>query len=351
MGVNLTVETGREGHEAIAIGAWTQAHDLTGLGDPVQAGGAAHDLVDRDLLTLPLPGSGRTRDRIKALIALGDADCVLARLAEGHADAVAILAELSGPDAGVGRLWGVWAAQPPGAAALSAHSDAGTWWVEGEKPFCSGAAACDAALVTAASDDGNRLFAVDLRQGGVEALEGTWPALGMAGSDSRTVSFHRVTGVPVGGPGAYVERPGFWHGAAGVAACWLGGALGLARALSSAASHRELDPHALAHLGSVDGSVTAMTSVLLQAADEIDSDPRDRQGRAALVARRARTVVEDGATSVLLRVGRALGALPLTHNAAHARRVADLTVYLRQSHAERDLADHGRRLLQVGVDW
>lgn len=345
------METGQEGDEAAAIITWTQAHDLTGLGNPDQAGRAAHELVDRGLLTLPLPGGGRTRDRMRALIALGAADCVLARLAEGHADAVAILAELSGPEAGSGRLWGVWAAQPPGAAALAAHSEAGDWWVEGDKPFCSGAAACDAALVTTSSDEGNRLFAVDLRQGGVEALSGTWSALGMAGSDSRTVRFHRVAAVPVGGPGDYVERPGFWHGAAGVAACWLGGSLGLARVLEAAASSRELDPHALAHLGSVDGSVTAMTLVLLQAADEIDRDPKDRHGRAALVARRARTVVEEGATSVMLRVGRALGAFPLTHDAAHSRRVADLTVYLRQSHGERDLADHGRRVLQAGADW
>jgi hypothetical protein len=349
--VNQGVETRLESDEAVAISAWAQAHDLTGLGDPEQAGRAAHDLVDQGLLTLPLPGSGRTQNRIRALIAIGAADCVLARLAEGHADALAILAELSGPQAAAGKLWGVWAAQPPGAAALTAHSDAGEWWLEGDKPFCSGAGACDSALVTASSEEGNRLFAVDLRRGGVEALEGTWPAVGMAGSDSRTVRFHRVAAVPVGKPGEYIDRPGFWHGAAGVAACWLGGALGLASALPAAASHRELDPHALAHLGSVDGSVTAMTTVLLQAADEIDSDPEDSRGRAALVARRARTVVEAGATSIILQVGRALGALPLTHDAAHSRRVADLTVYLRQSHAERDLADHGRRLLQAGVDW
>jgi alkylation response protein AidB-like acyl-CoA dehydrogenase len=345
------VETRSAGEEALAISAWAQAHDLTGLGDPEQAGHAAHELLERGLLNLPLPAAGRTRDRIRALIAIGAADCVLARLAEGHADALAILAELSGPEAAPGKLWGVWAAQPPGAAALTAHSDSGQWWLEGDKPFCSGAGACDTALVTASSDQGNRLFAVDLRQGGVEALKGTWPALGMAGSDSRTVRFHRVAAVPVGRPAEYLERPGFWHGAVGVAACWLGGALGLARVLAAAGSHRELDPHAMAHLGAIDGSVTAMTSVLLQAADEIDLDPEDRQGRAALVARRARTVVETGATSIMLRVGRALGALPLTHDAAHSRRVADLTVYLRQSHAERDLADHGRRLLETGPEW
>jgi hypothetical protein len=40
---------------------------------------------------------------------------------------------------------------------------------------------------------------------------------------------------------------------------------------------------------------------------------------------------------VIDRVGRALGAGPLCLDGDHAARVADLTVYLRQSHAERDL--------------
>ncbi|MDQ2757232.1 MAG: acyl-CoA dehydrogenase, partial [Actinomycetota bacterium] len=40
-------------------------------------------------------------------------------------------------------------------------------------------------------------------------------------------------------------------------------------------------------------------------------------------------------------VGRALGAAPLCLDAAHAQAVADVQVYVRQSHAERDLAALG----------
>jgi hypothetical protein len=40
-------------------------------------------------------------------------------------------------------------------------------------------------------------------------------------------------------------------------------------------------------------------------------------------------------------VGRALGPAPLATDREHAQRVADLTVYLRQHHAERDLARLG----------
>ena len=44
---------------------------------------------------------------------------------------------------------------------------------------------------------------------------------------------------------------------------------------------------------------------------------------------------------MLTHVGRALGAGPLCLDAVHAQRAADLPVYLRQSHAERDLAGLG----------
>ena len=53
----------------------------------------------------------------------------------------------------------------------------------------------------------------------------------------------------------------------------------------------------------------------------------------------------------LERVGRALGAGPLGHDAGHARQVADLTVYLRQHHAERDLEQLGRLLAKEGSGW
>jgi len=75
------------------------------------------------------------------------------------------------------------------------------------------------------------------------------------------------------------------------------------------------------------------------AAAEIDTDPAGLG--AQLRAVRLRSRVEAGATEVLDRVGRALGAAPLCLDPVHARRAADLPVYLRQSHAERDLADLG----------
>jgi len=48
---------------------------------------------------------------------------------------------------------------------------------------------------------------------------------------------------------------------------------------------------------------------------------------------------------VVEHAGRALGAAPLCRNERFARAMADLPVFLRQSHAERDLAALGERSL------
>ena len=69
--------------------------------------------VDSGRLDLPLPGAGATRDRWAAFADLAGEDLSLARLGEGHGDAVAILAELGGPRAEPGSRWGVWAANRP----------------------------------------------------------------------------------------------------------------------------------------------------------------------------------------------------------------------------------------------
>ena len=64
---------------------------------------------------LPLPGAGDTVGRHRRLMEIGREDLSLARLAEAHWDAVAILAE-AGRAAVPGALYGVWAAEKPGQA-------------------------------------------------------------------------------------------------------------------------------------------------------------------------------------------------------------------------------------------
>jgi len=105
------------------------------------------------------------------------------------------------------------------------------------------------------------------------------------------------------------------------------------------AQHEE--PHALAHLGAVDGALQAAAQVLRASARSIDAHPTDN---AELLARRARAVVEHSAEQVILHVGHALGAGPYCKDRPFARLLADLPVFLRQSHAERDLAALGQKV-------
>lgn len=288
-------------------------------------------------LNLPLPGGGATAERWRRLSRLTEIDVVAGRLAEAHTDAVAILAELAGPAPQPDVLWGVWAAEAPDAT-VTATSVGDRMVLDGTKAWCSGAGLCAWALVTARLDDGQRaLFAADLRDERAQPLAATWRNPGMADSDTRSVRFSSAPVVQVGGPGDYLQRPGFWFGAIGVAACWLGAARAVAEPLYERAAAGTADPHALAHLGAVDAALTGAGATLAAAACRVDGDPLNRSGQAELVARRVRAVIEAAAEEAIVRTGRALGPGPLCLDGDHARRVADLTVYLRQSHAERDL--------------
>jgi alkylation response protein AidB-like acyl-CoA dehydrogenase len=292
-------------------------------------------------LDLPLPAGGDTRQRWQRLADLTAVDVTAGRLAEAHADAAAILTELSGAPPAAGQWWGVWAAEAPDAVVTARYDDGGRVLLDGVKAWCSGAALCTHALVTARVDSDERgLFAVDLAEQEVTPLPTTWQNAGMAESDTRPVRFDAAPAIAVGKPGEYLSRPGFWHGAVGVAACWLGGARAVAAPLYRRVAERE-DPHAAAHLGAVDAALAAAEATLAAVAADYDADPLDHNGSAELLARRARAVVESAVDETLTRTGRALGPGPLAQDAEHARRVADLAIYIRQSHAERDLARLG----------
>jgi hypothetical protein len=195
------------------------------------------------------------------------------------------------------------------------------------------------ALVDAATTRGQDLFAVDLSQEGITLEKPNWAGAGMARSDTRSVSFDSAPAEVVGEPGEYLTRRGFWAGAVGVAACWHGGAVGIADKLLEG-SEVDGDPYLSAHLGAVHAALWSSRAVLAAAAEEIDRTETDL----FVTAGSARAVVERDSVEVINRVCRALGPGPLAHDARHAAAVFDLTVYLRQHHGERDLAELGRRV-------
>lgn len=286
----------------------------------------------------------RSRPYLSTLATLGALDLTLARVVEPHLDAVAILAQAGGPDlsrvgVGDGSTFGVYAAHASGTG-LTLSGDPGAERLDGTKPWCSLAGDVSHALVTAAGADGAVLCVAPLRDPGVSVEESGWVSRGLASVTTSTVTMGGVPATPVGPPGFYLDRPGFAWGGIGVAAVWFGAAAALAGRLRGGRPGREPDQIALAHLGRADLVVHAALVTLRDAATEIDRG-RARGAAGQVLAARVRGVVADTAERVLGVVGHALGPSPLVHDEEHARRVADLTVYVRQHHAERDHAALG----------
>ena len=346
----------------------------------------------------PVPGAGSTADLWLALATLAAHDVGAARAVEPHLDATAILDQAR--EAGTvvlptrassaeGFTWGVFAAEGPGAklvaepadgaepvgsagpvdsskpadsagpargsgpvasATAAAAGDAArtSWTLSGTKPWCSLAGVLDGALVTAWVGDERRLFAVDLRQAGVEVVPGAWHARGLVEIPSGPVTFESVPATPVGEPGWYLRRPGFEWGGIAVAACWYGGAVGVAGALLRSAVARDPDPWLLRALGVVDERLSDARRALEEAAVAVDSG-RAVGREARLLAKRTRATVAHAAEDVLAAVGGALGPAPLASDPEHAKRVADLELYLRQRHASKDDASLGGAVRDAAV--
>lgn len=293
---------------------------------------------------IPLPGSGKTAERHRRLFEAGREDLSLARLAEAHWDAVAILAEAARSPA-PNALYGVWASEIPGKA-LSLEKRGTEYSISGTKRFCSGVGLVDRALITVAAPE-QRLVEVDLQRnpGSITLDTSEWTTDAFRGTQTGSVTFidHKVPTDAIAGDDAgwYLNRAGFWHGACGPAACWAGGVAGL---LTFALRNKRTDCHTLAHLGALHANVWALEGYLEVAGREIDRTPHDRAA-AQIRALSVRHLVEQLCTDTLRRFARAYGPAPLSMNPEIGRRYQEADLYLRQSHAERDLEALGHCLI------
>jgi alkylation response protein AidB-like acyl-CoA dehydrogenase len=291
---------------------------------------------------LPFPGSGRTAERHSRLMQIGREDLSLAKLAEAHWDAVSILAE-AGRNSAPGALYAVWASEIPGKA-VQLEKTASGFQINGTKLFCSGTEMVDRALVTVGSPE-SRLVEIDLRENpdNIETDSTAWASDAFRLTRTGAVTFRglRVTEEDfVGNRDWYLNRPGFWHGACGPAACWAGGVAALVDFAMRASRD---DSHTLAHIGAMDANNWMMKACLDVAGWEIDSKPRDYMA-AQIRALRLRHLIEAACTDALRRFARAYGPQPLAMNHDISRRYHEVELYLRQSHAERDLEALARLL-------
>lgn len=292
----------------------------------------------------PAPAPTGVLDVQKAFDWLADiaaTDVVLGRLAEGHVDALRILHE-------AGRRpydgsYGVWASASGGTGLAATPADGG-FLISGTMRFCSGAGILDRALVVAAAGEDKLLLDVDAHRPELVIDRDSWPAVGMARSESFTIEVTDLfvaTADVVGEPGFYLGRTGFAVGGIGVAATWLGAVRGLRELIVRYLAAKEPTPFQLAYLGGIAVAVAAADSVVQDAIGRVQAGTGSSMDTSALLVR---SVVERSVTESLELATRAVGPAGLCLDGRLAAHIADLGVYIRQHHGDVDLARLGSAL-------
>ena len=301
---------------------------------------------------IPHPASGfgnnnaansNTLIRWQILGYVASIDLTIAKWFESHLDALSILYEVGysgNTDSLSNRLWAVWASE---GHPLSFNQGK----LNGTKAWCSGANIVDYGLMTYRDTSNDaQLLIVDMQEADIEIDNSGWQAVGMQATDTATMTFTQAIAHQVGGANAYLDRVGFWHGAAGVAACWYGAAARLAEYLVNAYQTKPNDYKAM-YLGQISTSLAVTQQYFYSVAELIDSQPHLSH---ELAIRQLRANVEQLARQVIEVVGQALGAAPFCANAHFARLSADLAVFIRQSHGAFDLQKIGELTSEVAGD-
>lgn len=296
---------------------------------------------------LPSPGSGATLERWRSLAQLASHNMAACKLAEAHWDAMAILEDLGRTDLHLrDSTWGVWASEHPVHKAVL-QTDGDQAFLHGKKLWCTGADCVTHALLTCSDADGDTWFvAVPMSAPGITLQPQDWYAQGMRHSPTYEATFDHTPVTVLGQRSIYLQRPGFWHGGAGIAACWYGATAQVAQLLRDKLDIAQL--HASAHLGAIFTRLSAARALLQSLAQTIDAQPHLPH---TSQVQAVRALVRDTATEVMDRCARALGPGPLCMHADHAQRCADLSVWITQQHAEKDLEALGRSVQQEELVW
>lgn len=277
---------------------------------------------------LPYPASGQTYQRWQMFAQVAGYDLSLAKLFESNCDALSILNELGYQDEIDDQTWAVWAAEG-GPVPVQVENNQ----CSGIKTWCSGAEFIQKALMSYKDKQGQaQLCIVELAHPSVHVDLSHWQAVGMQGTQTAQVHFDNTPVTVIGQPNRYLERPGFWHGAAGVAACWYGAAVRLVSFLQESC---QTHPNAFKkmYLGELAQQLSVTKQYFQYIAMLIDDEPMLSHEREIRILR-AQT--EQCCQSVIQLVGKALGARPYCEEATFSQLIADLPVFIRQSHAAFD---------------
>ena len=285
---------------------------------------------------------------------LGGADLSLARLFEGHVNAISLVARYGTPgqseklaqDVQRGELAGVWGAED--AAGLKRLRRADVWRLEGRKILASGAGFVRRPLITISSENGPVMYLLDLR-GDENADVGGWRALGMRATATGTVDF---TGMAVtaedrvGLPGDFLRQPFFSGGAWRFCAAQAGAIERLTELYRDqlVTRGRGGDPYQLERLAQcVAASGTALFWVE-EAARRLADESLKPEGVVAFT-NLTRMVTERAALDVMERIQRGIGLAAFIRPHPAERICRDLATYLRQPVPDLAMSDAARAVL------
>jgi hypothetical protein len=291
------------------------------------------------------------------------ADASVARILDGHLNAVERLEVAAGPELrdreltaveDDGRLLGVWGADPradEGDPARLHETDAGLV-LRGAKTFCSGAGGVDAAMVMVGRDDGTAPALVLLDCGeAVEVDRGWYRAAGLRASESHRVVFHDAP-VPaiLGEPGQLGRDPWFARDAMRPAATWAGMVDAAADSALDVliAARRQEDPLARLAAGRITTARATVDAWLSQATTVADLSTQrsggERDGaRGTSVAMRAE--IDRAAKAILETAAAACGSHQFVTGGRLDRARRDLETFLLQHRLDPLLARLGAERL------
>jgi hypothetical protein len=309
---------------------------------------------------------------VEDLLVLGRTDIPLSRLAEGHIDALRILAQAgSGPvkDA----LYGVWASRSQQTGIRAQPETGGGLRLDGTLRFASGAGLIDRALVPAWLDDGTHLL-FDLPVDELPVDTSVWRTSAMAASRSHELLLNGVlvaAMAQVGGPDFYLSRPGFFPGGVGVAACWAGGGARLLDRLQRRIP--EPSPTQQVRLGRIRTDLAAAVAVVRSAGLRLDwimsadtggfqerqrreplggsggSSPHTDRGQS--LATEVRAAVADAIRRMVAETRLAVGPAGMAMDEELSHAVLDLELYALQQNSDADALLLGSGVVGTVVDF
>jgi len=285
---------------------------------------------------------------------LGAGDLSLARLFEGHVNAISLVGRygtqqqlLSLADSvAEGALSAVWGADD--AAGLKIVREGGRAELRGRKILASGAGLVTRPLVTAKADDGQVMCLLNLLPDSEVDLSG-WTAQGMRSTATGAVELTGIAVGPdeiVGDPGDFMRQPHFSGGAWRFCAAHLGA---MERLVALFRDHlvsrgRGADPYQLQRVAQGVASARTARFWVEEAARRLGAEESDPESVVAF-ANLTRMVTERSALDVMEAVQRGVGLVSFVRPNPIERICRDLSTYLRQPVPDLAMSDAARAFL------